>query len=133
MGFWIGLQCSYWVLRIFCWYEEEMNVFSQIIVHGFVFFCFRVDSYCSTLMLNPTLHWNICSYMSCDDLRLVQVWFSTIFVVLQILLDHHNHNHGWARCGMATFCELCIFQFFCKHFLWCDHCGCQAHSYWFLP
>ncbi len=77
-----------------CWYEEEMNVFSQIIVRGFVYFCFRIAYYCNILMLNPTLHWNMYSCMSCGNLRLVQVWFSTIFVVVQIFLDCRNHNHG---------------------------------------
>ncbi len=45
-----------------------MNVFSQIVIHGFVFFCFRIaSSYCSTLMLNPTLHWNMYFCMSCGE------------------------------------------------------------------
>jgi hypothetical protein len=70
------LDCNALVVfsEIFAGVKEEMSVFSQTVVLGFVFFCFRIaSSYCSTLMLNPALPWNTYSCMSSGDLRLVQV------------------------------------------------------------
>ncbi len=43
-------------------------------------------------MLNLALFRNTYSYMLCDNLKLVQVWFFAIFVVVQNFLHHHNHT-----------------------------------------
>jgi hypothetical protein len=115
VGFWIGLQCTCRFFWNLCWYEEEMNVSSQIVVRGSIFFYFRIgSSYCSTLMLNLALSWNTYSCMSCGKLILVQIRFFAICVVAQNFLHHYNRNHGWVRCGTATFCKVCIFHFFFK-------------------